>query len=127
MKKGTLATIIGIAMLLGLVLVPTSVRAMDDWIVDGYSDGTYCYCPGGGDCSYHYVNRTALPCDWDQLLSDMRSNPAYAGEDDNNVYLHASAIPGTNAFTPSALGSYMISYSKAALQAWVNAGCPPAH
>ncbi|NLI97821.1 hypothetical protein GX441_04070 [bacterium] len=134
MKKGTIATIIGIAMVLGLMLFPMVTYAIYDGaqgpgnqnkLTSGCED-----CPrGAGSCYCSLVPGpypwTPGPCTPELLYSFLRNNPAYIGEDDLSIYFKAGIIdPMNKIYSVQSSGGYILSYLKSALDVWAASGCP---
>jgi len=120
----TIATIIGVAVLLALSLGATP--AYGDYSVWGHwNPKPHCDCPIGASCSCGMVMATIEPCTWEELLSKMRDMDAYYGEDDDDIYFTASLVdPITNQLETDPDGTSFIVMDKSFLQDWVNAGCP---
>jgi len=122
MKKGTIATLIGIVLGIALLATPTyGIQPYQGNLVE-----LDCKCPNvsDSDCGCNELNLDA-PCEWPELLNELRDCDSYYGEDAVCVYLTASITdPEENIYTADPEGRYFIIYSKEALQDWVTVDCP---
>jgi len=120
MKKGTIAMLIGV----GIALLATPAYGIQAH--QGNLEELDCKCPNvrSPDCGCDELNLDA-PCEWPELLIELRDCDSYYGEDAVCVYLTASITdPEENIYTADPEGRYFIVYSKEALQDWVTVDCP---
>ncbi len=127
MKKRSLATIIGVAIVLAIALVATPTYAIygiggePGWL-NKLTSG--CECPGSPGCTCNPFIPGPYPCFPDDIYDGLRSHSAYVGEDDDYFYFKATITDTeTMAYSVSSVGSYYLSYSKDFIDAWIAAGC----
>ena len=127
MKKGTIATIIGIIGLLVFTApafaywdesAPCTRNLSDECIACDASLG----CTMGGTLKNIAIQN---PIDPLSCWNDIRSSAVYYGEDDDYVYFKMTitdALTGSRIGEPD--GQALGGYPKVYIQAWINAGCP---
>ena len=136
MKRGRIATILGVAILLAIALplhaegpVNPPIEIMP-WFYDGSDILTgFCDCPSSAEtncyCDYPALEAPS-ECTIESVLNAYRSLDSYHSEDVENLYFTASITdtPQTNTYSADASGQNMMALSKSFLQDWVNNGCP---